>query len=93
MVSVVVFSSKGISFMNPIVVLFETFISHTEIDKCFSVKLIYFLDLISYLDFSEVKGCVHTFVTLLLLLVVRTEHSRSFAISFGVFASTLLIRH
>ena len=36
---------------------------------------------------------MYTFVTLFLFLIVRAEHSRPFAISFGMFATLLLVPH
>ena len=86
MVSAVVFSSKAISFMNPIDIIYQPCWNW-----CFSLKSS-FTSLILFLTWISLKSRgVCMFVTLLLFLVVRTEHSRSFAMSFGVFALTLLI--
>ena len=94
-VSVVVFNSKAISFVNPIAVLFDViYLWCWNWWTFFSNKFVYFL--ILFLMWVSLKSrgrslMMHTFVTLFLFLIVRAEHSRPFAISFGVYSSMLLV--
>ena len=94
-ISVVIFSSNAISFVNSILVMFDIIYSGVEIDKHFSLtssftSLTLFFMLVSLKSWGR-SSVVCTFVTVFLFLIVREEHSRPFAISFRLFASMLFV--
>ena len=95
MESVVVFSSKAISFVNPIVVLFDVIYPWCWNHEHFSL-ISSFTFLILFLMWISLKPrgrspVMYDVCNAVPFLIVRAEHSRPFAISFGEFSSMLLV--